>query len=124
MKHILAILLKFVIVLVLLEIMLSLMTALTVGQIAVVSVVVTIVSYIIGDIVILAEANNTVATLCDAVLAFLSMYSFNYWSTYPDISVGAAIVSTIVLAIGEVFFHRYMVKSIYPDRDRRRRHVW
>jgi hypothetical protein len=123
MKHIVALLFKYVIVLVLLEIILSLTTSWTVGQIAVVSVAVTLVSYLIGDLLILGVSNNTVATLCDAVLAFLTIYSFNYWSTYPYIPAGAAVVSAVVLAIGEVFFHKYMAKTVYPNRGERSKHT-
>ena len=123
MKHIVALLFKYVIVLVLLEILLSLTTPLTIYQIAVVSVAVTLVSYLIGDLLILGVSNNAVATVCDAVLAFLTIYSFNYWSTYPFITTEAGVVSAVVLAVGEVFFHKYMVKSVYPGRRERRRNI-
>ncbi|MEL4105273.1 DUF2512 family protein [Oscillospiraceae bacterium WX1] len=116
MKHLVAILFKFVIVLVLLEILLNLMTALTVGQIFMISLAVTVVGYIIVDLLILSHSNNMVATLCNAVLSFLTIYSFNFWSRYPSFSIGAAIFSAIILAVGDWFFHRYLVRSIYPNR--------
>jgi hypothetical protein len=120
MKHIVALILKFVMVAVLLEIMLSLLTNQTIGQILVVSIAVTVVSYLLGDLLILAFSNNTGATVCDAILAFVTIYLFNYWSNYPRVSVLAAAISTLVLAVGEIFFHRYMVKTVYPNRERRR----
>jgi hypothetical protein len=121
MKHIVAIILKFIVVLVLLEILLSLTTALSVSQILVISAAVTLLSYVIGDMLILAVSNNTVATLCDAVLVFLTIWAFNYVPYYGGISVGAAVVCAAVLGIAEIFFHKYVVRAVYPKRERRNR---
>lgn len=115
-----AIILKFIVVLVLLEIILSLMTALSVAQILVISAVVTIISYVIGDLLILAVSSNTVATLSDAVLAFLSIWLFNYVPYYGGITVGDAVVCAVVLGVVEIFFHKYVARAIFPNRRERR----
>lgn len=122
MKHIWAVILKYLMALILLEIVLSLATTLTIYEIAVVSAAVTILSYLLGDLLILAFSNNFVATVADAVLAFLTIYMFNFWSDYGIITAGDAIISAVVLAAGEWFFHKYMVKVVYPNRNREHRH--
>ncbi|SHI10183.1 Protein of unknown function [Sporobacter termitidis DSM 10068] len=121
MKHLIALLFKFIMVFILLEIMLGLLTALSFGQALVVSIAVTAVSYLIGDLLVLAFSNNIVATLCDAVLSFLTIYLFNYWSNYPTISAVNAVICALVLAIGEIFFHRFMVRTVYPNRRKSRK---
>ncbi len=121
MKHIVAIILKFIVVLVLLEILLSLMTTLSVVQILVISAAVTIISYVVGDLLILPVSNNTVAVLSDAVLAFLTIWLFNYVPYYGGITVGDAIISAIVLGVAEMFFHKYVASTVFPNRRKRRR---
>lgn len=122
MKHIWAIILKYLMVLIVLEIVLSLATALTIGEIAIISIAVTVLSYLVGDLLILSFSNNFVATVADAVLAFLTIYMFNFWSDYGVITVWDAVISAVVLAVGEWFFHKYMVKVVYPNRNREHRH--
>jgi hypothetical protein len=121
-KHIWAIILKYLMVLIVLEIVLSLATALTIGEIAIISIAVTVLSYLVGDLLILSFSNNFVATVADAVLAFLTIYMFNFWSDYGVITVWDAVISAVVLAVGEWFFHKYMVKVVYPNRNREHRH--
>lgn len=122
MKHIVALILKFIVVLVLLEITLSLLTALTVSQILVISLAVTLVSYVVIDMLVLAFSNNIVATLCEAILTFLTIYLFSYWIGLHFITVGATVVSTVVLAAAEWFFHKYMENAFYPNRRKEHHH--
>lgn len=122
MKHIVALILKFVVVLVLLEITLSLMTALTVSQILVISLAVTLVSYVAIDMLVLAFSNNTVATMCEAILTFLTIYLFSYWIGLSFIAVGTAVVSAVVLAAALWFFHKYTTNAFYPNRRKEYHH--
>ena len=78
MKHIGAILIKFIMTAVILEIVLQLVTALNWVEILTISVAVTVIAYLIGDLLILAISNNIVATIADAALAFVILYFYNY----------------------------------------------
>jgi hypothetical protein len=118
MKHIVALILKLIAALVLLEVMLSLLTVLPMGRIALIALAVTVVSYLVGDLLILAFSNNTAATVCDIVLTFTVIYLFNYWPGFEPISVTAAVICTLILAVAEIFFHRYMVRMVYPNRTK------
>lgn len=120
MKHIVAIVLKFIVVLVLLEILLSLLTDLTITQILVISAAVTLISYASGDMLILPYSNNAVATLCDAILIFLTVWLFNYVPYYSFIGVGDAVICAVFLGFIEIFFHKYVASAILPNRRERR----
>lgn len=111
MKHVYAFIVKYLMVAVLLEVLMYLLTNLSFKEILVVALAVTVVSYLIGDLLILAVSNNFVATLADAVLALLTIYVFNYVAGYGTIDFIDALVCALVLAVGEWIFHRYMVRN-------------
>jgi hypothetical protein len=123
MKHLAAILTKFVIVAIILEVVYKLMTNLSFGKILMIALAVTAISYLIGDLLILAISNNTIATLSDAVLAFVTIYLFDYVATFGSITITNALIAAVVIGIGEWFFHKYMVRYIYPDREHDRKKV-
>lgn len=118
MKHLVAILFKFVITAIVLEILLGVLTTLSFGEIITISAIVTILAYLLVDLIILSASNNSVASVSDAALSFVIVYLFNYVPGYGIINIGAALISAVVLGIFEWFFHRYMVKTVYPHRRR------
>ena len=118
MKHILAVILKFIIVAVILEIALIILTNLGFRDILIISAIVTIVSYIIGDVLILRGSSNAVATFADMILAFSALYLFNYWYGSGTISVSDAVISAIAIGVGEWFFHKFMAKVVYPEPEK------
>ncbi|MDP4089486.1 MAG: DUF2512 family protein [Bacillota bacterium] len=121
MKHIYSLVIKYVMTAIILELILGSLTALTFGDILLISLVVTIIAYLIGDLLILPATNNTVATLSDAVLAFITIFAFNYYYGYTIISYGDAIIAAVVLGVGEWLFHKYVAKVVFPDRDEGRK---
>ncbi len=118
MKHVVAFLIKYVMVAVILEILLSLLTALTLVQILIISLAVTIASYLIGDLLVLTFWNNTVATLVNALIAFGIIYSFNYRYGAGILAYADCVTAAVVLGIGEWFFHRYMARKVFPSRKK------
>lgn len=118
MKHIVALCIKYVMTAVILEVVLMFMSTLSFSKILLISLAVTIIAYVIGDLLILSKSNNTTATICDAVISFITIYAFYYIPTFGSISITNSIVSAVVVAIGEWFFHKYMARSVFPDRDR------
>ncbi len=112
MKHIIALLIKFVMVTVILSIVLGIMTSLTFGNILYLSVAVTVLSYVIGDLLILSASNNMIATIADFVIAFLAVYLFNDLVNVNMISLWDAIISAALVGTGEWFFHRYLGKKV------------
>lgn len=117
MKHVYAILAKFVIIAIILEITLGLMTDLNFTEVLMISLSVTILAYLLGDLFILSISNNTIATIADIGLTFLIILAFNYVYGYGRISYWASIVSAVVVGIGEWFFHKYVARHVFPNRE-------
>lgn len=112
MKHIAALLIKFVMVAVVLEIIFSILTTLTFASILYIAAAVTIIAYIIGDLLILPASNNTIASMSDVALALATMYMFNYiWST-TQIHFVSALIAAVIIGVGEWFFHKYVSNSV------------
>lgn len=103
---------------VVLEFALNILTALTFGRILVIAITVTALSYLIGDLLILSHSNNTVSTIVDMVLALAVIYLFNYGYNYKPISFTDALICSLLIGAGEWFFHKYMVNSVFPERNK------
>lgn len=116
MKHVVALIIKFIMIAVILEIILMFGSTLNFNEILAISLTVTVIAYIIGDLIILSMTNNTVATICDGILAFVVIYLFNYVYSYKYIPVSSTLVAAVVLGIGEWFFHKYMAHKVFPER--------
>ncbi|MDF2590017.1 MAG: hypothetical protein K0S41_3858 [Anaerocolumna sp.] len=112
MRHISAILIKFVMVTIVLGITLSVMTNLTFTDILYVSATVTILAYVVGDLLILSITNNVVATIADAALALATIYAFNFIWEFKNISFTDSLITALILGVGEWFFHKYVAKNV------------
>ena len=120
MKHIVALIVKFIMVTIILQIVLNLMTALNFWEILLISLVVTALAYIIGDLIILPLTNNTIATVSDAGIALLTIYLFNFAANFAWISFISALVSAVIIGAGEWFFHKYVVGSVLKRHTKER----
>ncbi|RIW28457.1 DUF2512 family protein [Bacillus salacetis] len=121
MEHIKAIAIKFVMIAVVLGIILTGIFGVEVSDMLIVSVVLTLGAYVLGDLMVFKRMNgeqkkrNTVATLADAGLAFVILW-FMGIAMFPDQNVVlASLVSAVVLAAGEWFFHKYLDHSVFNE---------
>lgn len=121
MRHIEALVIKFIMVSVILELVLLYFTRMTFSDILVVSLAVTIVSYLIGDMLILRFTNNIIATLADLGLSTLTIYLFNFIYNTPQISIFEALIASVVIAVGEWVFHKLVFRLLHWSDDRRPR---
>ncbi len=115
MKHVYALLVKFAVVAVVLEIILGFLTNLNFVEILYVALTVTLVAYVIGDLLILPISNNTVATLADAGLAVFIVYIYNYIWVDSIITFATALIAGAVIGLAEWFFHKYVARHVFPD---------
>lgn len=115
MKHITALIIKFLIALLVLLIALNYLTDLTYARIFYISIAVTIPSYIISDLLILPASSNIIATIVDIGLAGLTIYMFNYLWNFNDITISDAIISAVLIGVGELFFHNYVQRKVLPE---------
>ncbi|PTX55332.1 uncharacterized protein DUF2512 [Melghirimyces profundicolus] len=84
-------------------------------HLAVVSLVLTVVGYILGEVWILPHVNNTVLTLVDVVLALLvigfvgnRLYAMDLTLTNLSFFLGAA----LFIAVVEWIIHAYVQKNV------------
>ncbi|XID94588.1 DUF2512 family protein [Paenibacillaceae bacterium WGS1546] len=72
--------------------------------------VLSLLAYFIGDQFILRSTNNIVATISDAVLAFVFLWLVAYAWNWP-LSMGEILVITAMLGVAEWFIHRYVFQT-------------
>jgi hypothetical protein len=117
MKHVRALAIKFISTLVLLYIILGVFNDVAFRNVFLISLVVSIAAYLIGDMFILPRTNNTIATLADFGLAFAIIWFMSENLTYGDSMLGEAFTSALALGLFEFMFHRYLANNILPDQE-------
>lgn len=81
------------------------------------SIVLTGASLVIGDFLILPRFENMSATIADFFLSFLVILAFgSLLFEGPIALITASLITALVLAIGELFFHQYMNNKVL-DRE-------
>ena len=116
MRHITALLIKFAMIAIALEVVLGMLTTLSFTDILYIAASVTILAYIIGDLFILRATNNTIATIADTGLVLLNIYAFNYLWNINRIDFSDALISAVVIGVGEWFFHKYVANNVFLER--------
>ncbi|MGD6804558.1 DUF2512 family protein [Rossellomorea vietnamensis] len=121
MEHLKALAIKFVMVTVVLGIILTGIYGVPVSDMLIVSVILTLGAYVLGDLLVFKRLNgeqkkrNVIATMADAGLAFVLLW-FLGTAMFPDHNViMASLISAIVIAAGEWFFHKYLDNSVFND---------
>ncbi len=79
--------------------------------------VLTLIAYFVGDQLVLRTTNNAVATVSDAVLAYVILW-FAADQMNWDLSSGEILAIAIVLGIAEWFIHRYVLQSGFRNKAR------
>lgn len=118
MKYLEAILIKFAMVFSVLFVILGIAYGVEVFEIFILSLIITAVGFI-GDLTIYPKTSNKVATGGDFVLVFLIVWLGGLWLiNNPDFSlVMTAIYCALLIAVGEWFFHIYLTKRIWEQKE-------
>lgn len=116
-KHLSALIIKFLIIAVILEILLNITTDLDFYEILIISLTVTIVAYLLGDLLILPSSNNIIATISDIGLSLIIILLFNYRYVNTEISFSDALISAVVIGAGEWFFHKFMASGVLYKKE-------
>ncbi|MEC0304642.1 YndM family protein [Terribacillus saccharophilus] len=130
MKHVKALLIKFIMILAVLLIVFTLIFDAGVGAVLLMSAVLTLAAYVIGDLLVLSRSGdrskpngdypkrNAIATVSDAVLSFIVLWALGSVLLEPDNNVIlASLIATVVIGIGEWIFHRYVNNRVIKDRN-------
>lgn len=122
MKHITVLLVKFISCIIAFAIGLDLFFDATLTDILSFSLFVTVVSYMLGDRIVLPHWGNAAATVVDFLLVYLSVWIFGsvLLDNYVQIGWGS-ILSALIIGAVEVFVHARLLDRISPERGIRDR---
>ncbi|MCX7709387.1 MAG: YndM family protein [Clostridia bacterium] len=114
MRHVFALVFKLLVVGIIVGIVLAPRTNIWFSDYAFIVLTVTFVSYLLGDLVILPRTNNTIATIADIGLSLVTIYMFNFIIPGTRIYFWDALLTSVVLAVGEWVFHKLVATTIVP----------
>lgn len=119
MDHVKALIMKFIMCTAVLWIVLGLLYGADFGEILTISVILTLASYAIGDLLVLRSFNNVVATIADFGLSFIMIWLIGLAIIDEPMPIAtAAFLSAIVITVGEWFFHQYMKNRVFDDENK------
>jgi hypothetical protein len=121
MKHIKPLAIKFISSLVLLSVILGLFFDMSFGNIFLITLVLSVVSYVIGDLFILRRTNNIIATLADLGLAFLVIrFMSDILANGDDGDMFTmSLIAAIGVALFEYAFHKYVANRVLNENQSR-----
>jgi len=109
MKHVEAVLIKFFTTLMVLSLLFLLFSMPSYWDIVMISIAVTGIGYLIGDLYVLRKFGNGIAFFTDFGLAAVSIWVFSYFLIGPCFpSLTIALLSAVFIAVTEFLFHIYM----------------
>ncbi|GAB3792407.1 DUF2512 family protein [Virgibacillus kimchii] len=109
MKHIEAILIKFFSTLIVLSLLFILFSLPSYGDILLISIGVTGIGYLIGDLYVLRKFGNGIAFFADFGLAAITIWLLSYFLVGPGFpALTIAILAAVFIAVTESMFHIYM----------------
>ncbi|WP_431800968.1 YndM family protein [Halobacillus andaensis] len=119
MKHAKYMAAKFIGCLALLFLILGVGYEMSFGNVFLITLVLGVLSYVIGDMMILPRTSNTVATISDFVLAFVVIYFMSDALTVAGDIFTASLLSAIGVAVFELIFHKYVASSgLFEPKER------
>lgn len=129
MNHVKALIMKFVMIAAVLLIILTLFFNVPFMDTIWISLVLTLVAYVMGDLMIFRKAGdrsdqtkrNAIATVSDIAVAFLVIWLMGDALVGGNVDIVIpALISAIVIGGGEWFFHKYLDSSVFPEKQNHR----
>lgn len=116
MQHLQALLIKFVMSTVVLYVILGIFYGAAFSNVLWLSAILSLIAYMLGDLIVLPIGGNAAASLADAIFTFLAVWILGS-QIFPTVAsvVSAAIISGLFIAAGEWFFHNYMKKRVLDE---------
>ncbi|WP_158738685.1 DUF2512 family protein [Alteribacillus sp. YIM 98480] len=113
MEHVKAIAVKGILTIAALFLVLSLGFGVSFLNVLIIAIVLGAVSYTVGDLYILPKKTNVAATISDLGVTFLVVWLLGMVLTGIAASTmaGAAVISAVIIALAEYFFHLYISKK-------------
>ncbi|MFS0863190.1 YndM family protein [Fredinandcohnia sp. 179-A 10B2 NHS] len=118
MNHLKAIGIKFIITSIVVLSILSIFGDATIGELLFISLLLTGLAYVIGDLFILPRMGNLVATIADFGLAFFSLWALGYlFLERTSALITASLFASVFIALSEALFHAYMENKVFRKND-------
>lgn len=115
MRHVVALVIKYVFLLAINAIVLTSVTDATFGQAAAVALVMTVLLYLLGDLFILPNLGNMSAVIADSGLALVIAWLAPIFTAITSVTFGQALVIALLVGVAERFFHMYLRQSVLTD---------
>ncbi|MED5047091.1 YndM family protein [Bacillus siamensis] len=116
MKHVIAFASKTALTLALLYIVLDLMYQVTFLNVLFITLILSLVTYFLGDCMILPRTSNFTAVAADFGISFIILWIFLMNIGGFNVSPAAAsVISAFCLSVFEAFFHRYLQQFVLPE---------
>jgi hypothetical protein len=115
MKHLTALGIKFLFHATVILSIIPIFEAATLTNLIWISLLVTGLSYVIGDLLILPRFGNAIATIADFALISVAVWGLTVMFVGVS-SWGAALSSSLAISFAEILFHGYMAERVFePD---------
>ncbi|WP_082233375.1 YndM family protein [Halobacillus massiliensis] len=121
MKHFKLFAIKFIVTLIALTLILGAGYDVSFGNVFLISLVLGVISYVLGDLIILPRTSNTIASIADFALAYFVIYFMTDALTVGGDLFTASLLSAIAIGIFEYFFHKSVSTTLHYDQSKRRR---
>jgi hypothetical protein len=120
MEHVRALILKVLMIGVITMLVLSLFRGIRPADSIAIAIVITLVAYVLGDLLILPAYGNIAASVSNGLIAFLIAWLTPFVTTNIPVTFGNALVVGILVGVGEWFFHKYVAREVldYEKRER------
>ena len=120
MRHVRAILYKFILTTAILLFTLGFLYGVSLADILTISALLTLGAYMISDLLLLPNYGHIVATLADCGLVLFGVLLLGSVYIEESIRLGvASFLSALLLAVGEIFFHRYLTREVLFEQEER-----
>ncbi|BAC13000.1 YndM family protein [Oceanobacillus iheyensis] len=120
MKHLKAIGIKFIIMAIIFLSIVSIFNFVSVAEMIVMSAILTLAAYVIGDLWILPRMGYVAATIGDLFFAYASVWFLLYiflGTSFPIAT--ASIYIAIIISLTESVFHIYMKEKVLEEENNR-----
>ncbi|WP_062108047.1 YndM family protein [Bacillus niameyensis] len=115
MDHVKAMTIKFVSSLVLLYVILGMFYGMSFGNVFLITLILGVASYIMGDLLLLPRTNNSIASMADFGLSFIVIWFLSAALTDGFPLLTMSLIAAIGTTIFEWFFHKYMVDNVLSE---------
>ncbi|MCT2535949.1 YndM family protein [Aquibacillus koreensis] len=119
MKHLKALAIKFIVISIVLFSILAVFYSASLADIFVLSVLVTGLAYVIGDLYILPRFGNLIATISDFGLSFIAIWLLSNMLFEPPGNgiLFLSFFSAILISSSEAVFHLYMQNKVLGEEE-------